>query len=117
MLNATPRLPDDDSRRIESGVSAPSRSAASTISVAALSLMEPAKLNPSHLRNSWWAKIVRRSTKRSSSLKASGAEMTDMAIPSPEGGVGVEVVRWPGGDAEAASIGADRAHGGVPVCS
>src|SRR3954469_10623495 len=82
MLSATPRLPDEDSTRIESGVSAPSRSAASTISVAALSLMEPAKLKPSHLRNSCWAKIVRRSTNRSSLLKASGAEMTDTTTPT-----------------------------------
>jgi hypothetical protein len=51
MLSATPRFPDDDSTRIECGVRTPSRSAASTISVAALSLIEPAKLKPSHFRN------------------------------------------------------------------
>ena len=50
MLSATPRFPDEDSTRIESGRKVPFRSAAATISVAALSLIEPAKLKPSHLR-------------------------------------------------------------------
>ncbi len=62
MLSATPRFPDEDSTRIESGVRTPSRSAASTIAAAALSLIEPAKLKPSHFRNRGWAKIDRRST-------------------------------------------------------
>src|SRR5436190_1907703 len=52
MLSATPRFPDEDSTRIECGVRTPARSAASTISVAALSLIEPAKLKPSHFRHS-----------------------------------------------------------------
>src|SRR3954467_13728274 len=75
MASATPRLPDEDSISTESGVRTPSRSAASTISVAALSLMEPAKLKPSHLRYSGASTIDRRSTYRSSSLKACGTEM------------------------------------------
>jgi hypothetical protein len=62
MLRATPRLPDEDSTRTDSGVRSPSRSAASTISAAALSLIEPAKLNPSHFRKSERPKIDRRST-------------------------------------------------------
>src|SRR5918994_5109233 len=82
MLSATPRLPDEDSMRMESGVRTPSRSAASTISVAALSLIEPAKLKPSHLRYSGSSKIDRRSTYRSSSLKACGTEMTVTTVSS-----------------------------------
>jgi hypothetical protein len=50
MLSATPRLPDDDSTSTGFGVRTPSRSAASTISVAAFSLIEPAKLKPSHFQ-------------------------------------------------------------------
>src|SRR5580693_819346 len=46
MLSATPRFPDEDSTRTESGVSTPARQAASTISAAAFSLTEPAKLKP-----------------------------------------------------------------------
>ena len=57
IASATPRLPDEDSTRIDSGVSSPSLSAASTISIAALSLIEPAKLKPSHFRNSDRPKI------------------------------------------------------------
>ena len=61
MLSATPRFPDEDSTRIESGRRMPSRSAASTISVAALSLIEPAKLKPSDFRKSECPKMERRS--------------------------------------------------------
>ena len=52
MLSATPRLPDEDSIRIDPGRNTPSRSAASTISVAAFTFTEPAKLNPSHFKKS-----------------------------------------------------------------
>ena len=52
MLSATPRFPDEDSTRTEPGLRHPSRSAASTIPVAAFSLIEPAKLKPSHFRKS-----------------------------------------------------------------
>ena len=62
MLSATPRFPDEDSTRIEPGVKTPSRSAASTISVAALSLIDPAKLKPSHFRNSERPNVGSRST-------------------------------------------------------
>src|SRR5918999_2989981 len=62
MLSATPRFPDEDSTRIDPGFRTPSRSAASTISVAALSLIEPAKLKPSHFRNSDRPTTDRRST-------------------------------------------------------
>src|SRR3712207_8974233 len=82
MASATPRLPDEDSISTESGVRTPSRSAASTISVAALSLIEPAKLKPSHLRYSGASTIDRRSTYRSSSLKACGTEMTVTTVSS-----------------------------------
>ena len=47
---ATPKFPDDDSTRIEPEKTRPVRSAAASIPVAALSLIEPAKLKPSHLR-------------------------------------------------------------------
>src|SRR3712207_4860867 len=82
MASATPRLPDEDSISTESGVRTPSRSAASTISVAALSLIEPAKLKPSHLRYSGASTIDRRATYRSSSLKACGTEMTVTTVSS-----------------------------------
>ena len=59
--SATPRFPDEDSTSTESGDSIPSRSAASTISLATLSLIEPAKLKPSHFRNSERPKIGWRS--------------------------------------------------------
>jgi hypothetical protein len=62
MLSATPRLPDEDSTRIEPGLRDPSRSAASTIPVAAFSLIEPAKLKPSHFKKSDCPKTDRRST-------------------------------------------------------
>jgi hypothetical protein len=62
MLSATPRFPEEDSTRIEPGFRIPSRSAASTISMAAFSLIEPAKLKPSHFRNNECPKIDRRST-------------------------------------------------------
>jgi hypothetical protein len=62
MLRATPRFPDEDSTRTDSGVRSPSRSAASTISAAAFSLIEPAKLKPSHFRKSGRPRIDRRST-------------------------------------------------------
>jgi hypothetical protein len=62
MLRATPRFPDEDSIMVEPGVSVPSRSAASTISVAVFSLIEPAKLKPSHFRKSDRPKISSRST-------------------------------------------------------
>jgi hypothetical protein len=75
MLSATPRLPEEDSTRTDLGVRSPSCSAASTISAAVFSLIEPAKLKPSHFRNSGRPKTDRRSTKRSSSLKAWGTEM------------------------------------------
>src|ERR687894_2936133 len=82
MASATPRLPEEDSTSTESRVRTPSRSAASTISVAALSLIEPAKLKPSHLRYSGTSKIDARSTYRSSSLKACGTEMTVTTVSS-----------------------------------
>jgi hypothetical protein len=62
MLSATPRFPDEDSTRTDPGLRTPSRSAAVTISVAAFSLIEPAKLKPSHFRKSECPKIDRRST-------------------------------------------------------
>jgi hypothetical protein len=62
MLSATPRFPDEDSTRIDPGLRTPSRSAASTISVAALSLTDPAKLNPSHFRKRLRPTMDRRST-------------------------------------------------------
>jgi hypothetical protein len=62
MLSATPRFPDEDSTKIDPGVKTPDRSAASTISSAALSLIDPAKLKPSHLRNSGYPKVGSRST-------------------------------------------------------
>ncbi|GLW05879.1 hypothetical protein Misp01_10090 [Microtetraspora sp. NBRC 13810] len=62
MLSATPRFPDEDSTRTDPGVRIPSRSAASTISVAVFSLIEPAKLKPSHFRKSEYPKTGRRST-------------------------------------------------------
>ncbi len=52
MLSATPRFPEEDSTRTDPGVKTPSRSAASTISVAAFNLIDPAKLKPSHFKNS-----------------------------------------------------------------
>src|ERR671921_696205 len=73
MASATPRLPEEDSISTESGVSTPSRSAASTISLAALSLIEPAKLKPSHLRYSGTPATGRRSTWRSAEEDRSGA--------------------------------------------
>src|SRR5580693_7727193 len=76
MLSATPRFPEDDSTRTDAGVRAPVRSAASTISAAAFSLIDPAKLNPSHFRNSGRPRIDRRSTYRWSSLNACGTDMT-----------------------------------------
>src|SRR5512146_1887474 len=76
MLRATPRFPDEDSTRTDRGVSIPACSAASTISAAGLSLTEPAKLKPSHFRNSGYPKLDRRSTYSSSALKACGTEMT-----------------------------------------
>ena len=54
MLSATPRFPDDDSTSTDPGWSSPSRSAASTISLAAFNFTEPAKLKPSIFRNSDW---------------------------------------------------------------
>ena len=57
ILSATPRFPDEDSIRMESGFRIPSLSAASTISFAAFSLIEPAKLKPSHFRKSVCPKI------------------------------------------------------------
>src|SRR5512134_3032113 len=81
MLSATPRLPEEDSMRIDPGPTTPSRSAASTMSVAALILMDPAKLKPSHLRKSDRSKIDRRSTYSSSSLKACGTDMTGTLTP------------------------------------
>jgi hypothetical protein len=62
MLRATPRLADEDSTRTDFGVRRPSRSAPATISAAAFSLIEPAKLKPSHFRKSGCPKIDRRST-------------------------------------------------------
>jgi len=62
MLSATPRFPDEDSTRIACGVRTPSRSAASTISVAALILIDPAKLKPSHFRYSGSSSAALRST-------------------------------------------------------
>jgi hypothetical protein len=62
MLRATPRFPDEDSTRTDPGVRTPSRSAASTISAAAFSLIDPAKLKPSHFRKSGCPRIDRRST-------------------------------------------------------
>jgi hypothetical protein len=62
MLSATPRFPDEDSTRIDPGIKTPSRSAASTISAAAFSLIDPAKLKPSHLRNSGCPNVGSRST-------------------------------------------------------
>jgi len=62
MLNATPRFPDEDSTRTDPGLSIPARSAASTISFATFSLIDPAKLKPSHYRKSERPKIDRRST-------------------------------------------------------
>lgn len=61
-LRATPRLPDDDSMSAESEVRTPVRWAASTISVAAFSLMEPAKLKPSHFNRIARPKIELTST-------------------------------------------------------
>ena len=61
-LKATPRFPEDDSTRTDSGPSAPARSAASTISLAAFSLIDPAKLKPSHFRNRPCPKMGFRST-------------------------------------------------------
>src|SRR5829696_1296185 len=81
MLNATPRLPEEDSTRTEDGDKRPSRFAASTISLADFNLIEPAKLKPSHLRKSERPRVDRRSTNRSSSLNASGADMTG-TVPS-----------------------------------
>src|SRR6478752_6833410 len=89
MLRATPRFPDDDSIRIDPGFRRPSRSAASTISAAAFSLIEPAKLKPSHFRNSEYPKIDRRSTYRSTSLKSSGLRITGMKDPSSQAKVWV----------------------------
>jgi hypothetical protein len=62
MLSATPRFPDEDSIRTDPGRRIPSCSAASTISAAAFSLIEPAKLKPSHFRSRGSPKIDRRST-------------------------------------------------------
>src|ERR1700754_2868523 len=78
MLTATPRFPDDDSTSTDSGVSTPSRSAASTIPVAAFSFTEPAKFNPSHFRYNLRSTIDRRSTYNSSALNSCGAEITDI---------------------------------------
>src|SRR6478609_6294543 len=86
ILRATPRFPDEDSTRIESDVNVPSRSAASTISLAAFSLMEPAKLNPSHFRYSECPKTGSRSTYNSSSLKLYGSEIIG-TVPSPSAAV------------------------------
>src|SRR5918999_3618480 len=98
MLRATPRLPDEDSTRIDPGRSPPSRSAASTISVAAFSLIDPAKLKPSHLRKSDCPKIGSRSTYSSSSLKSWGTETIGIAA-SP---VPAELVEEVVDDVEAA---------------
>src|SRR5215831_16531382 len=76
MLRATPRFPEEDSTRIDRGVSLPARSAAFTISAAGLALIDPAKLKPSHFRNSARPKLDRRSTYSSSTLNACGTEMT-----------------------------------------
>jgi hypothetical protein len=53
----------------------PALSAASTISVAAFSFTEPAKLKPSHFRNNDCPTIARRSTNSSSSLNPCGTLM------------------------------------------
>src|ERR1700742_322052 len=82
MLRATPRFPDEDSTSTDRGVSIPACSAASTISAAGLSLTEPAKLKPSHFRNSGCPKLGCRSTYSSSALKACGTEMTVTRPPS-----------------------------------
>src|SRR3954449_2507304 len=82
MLRATPRLPEDDSTSIDPGRSNPSCSAASTMDAAAFSLIDPAKLKPSHLRNKARPSIDRRSTYRFSSLYCWGAVMTVTLGPS-----------------------------------
>ena len=84
MLSATPRFPDEDSMMIESSRSRPSRSAASTISVAALSLIDPAKLKPSHFRYSGLSNIDARSTYSSSSSNAWGTLIT-VIVGTPSG--------------------------------
>src|SRR3954451_17303403 len=102
MLSATPRLPDEDSTMIESGVRSPSRSALSTISVAALTLTDPAKLKPSHLRNSGSSNTGSRATKRASSFKDWGLEMIVTTDSSPQSGGrsrGSARLRTPGGAA------------------
>src|SRR5687768_3591298 len=75
MLSATPKFLDEDSTKVDPGVKTPSRSAASTSSSAAFNLIEPAKLKPSHFKNSEYAKVGSRSTYSSSSLKPWGVEM------------------------------------------
>src|SRR5688500_18865377 len=75
MLSATPRFPEEDSTRTDLGVKTPSRSAASTISIAAFSLIDPAKLKPSHFKNSRCPKVGSRSTYRSSASNPCGVEM------------------------------------------
>src|SRR5919112_389558 len=81
MLRATPRFPEEDSTRNDPGRSHPSRSAASTISTAAFSLTEPAKLKPSHFRKRDCPKIDLRSTYSPPSLNSSGLDITDMTPP------------------------------------
>src|SRR5919112_832820 len=76
MLSATPRLPDEDSTMTDPGRSRPSRSAAATIPLAALSFTDPAKLSPSTLRNSGCPITGRRSMNGSCWLYSCGWEMT-----------------------------------------
>src|SRR5262245_33267252 len=83
MLRATPRLPEDDSMITEPGVRTPSRSAASTISVAAFSFTETAKLKPSHFRNSGCPKTASRSMNSSSVLNCCGADITVTTASPP----------------------------------
>jgi hypothetical protein len=61
-LTPSARGPDEDSTKIDPGVRTPSCSAASTISSAALSLIDLAKLKPSHFRNSERPNVGSRST-------------------------------------------------------
>src|SRR3712207_35506 len=81
MLRATPRLPEEDSTRIDPGRNRPRRSASSTIRVAAFTLTDPAKLKPSHLRKSDRPTTGCRSTYRSSSLNSCGVQMTGTSVP------------------------------------
>jgi hypothetical protein len=76
MLRAMPMLPEVDSIRIESGCRPPARSTMATISAAAFSFVDPAKLRPSHLRKIGRRSRGRRSMNRSSSISSWGAVIT-----------------------------------------